>query len=101
MSPALKRIIPDVIRVFLLLVLVGIMLYLADPANAVVFQALGIALFLAGGTHLTRRILFHQIELQGVARKAIDENSLPAAVVFAAVIYFLVEVMRIPLMIIK
>lgn len=101
MTTAVQRIFTDLLRVGILMLLVGVLLYLADPANAVVFQAMGIAVFLVGGTHLTRRVLFHQIDLQSIARRAMEENNFAAAIIFAAVIYFLVEVMRLSMTVLK
>lgn len=88
----MNRITMDIVRILLLLVLVGMLLILHDPSNVVVIQALGIAVFLMGGTHLTRRILFHRIDLQVIALRAMDERSMPAAVVFASICMVLVAI---------
>lgn len=90
----MTRILHDLLRVFVLLVVVGVSLYFIDPANMAVYQALLIGLFLVGGSHFTRRLLFSKLDLQSIALKAIQENNITAAVIFAAVIYFLVSVME-------
>lgn len=97
----MKRFMVDFLKVLILMVLVGVMLYLADPANIVVFQAMGIAIFLVGGTHLTRRILFHRLDLQAIALEAIKEQNFPAAIIFCAVVYFLVQVIDLSMMVLK
>ena len=86
----MKRLIADLVRFGLLTVVTGILLMLMDPANIVVIQALGIALFMVGGTHFTRRLLFHRLDLQQIAEDAIKNNSMPAAIVFVAICVFLV-----------
>lgn len=96
-----RRLIGDVVKVFLLLVMTGAGLYYADPANVVVFQALGIGVFLVGGTHLTRRILFHKIDLQSIALEAVKENNFSAAVVFAAICGVLVSIMFLSMQVLK
>lgn len=97
----MRRAVSDLLRVVALMGVAGWFLYLADPANAVVFQAMGIAVFLVGGTHLTRRILFSRLDLQQIASKAINESNLPAAVVFASIVVFLVAVMHLSLSVFK
>ena len=97
----MKRVYVDLIRIGILLVLSGVLLYLADPANVVVFQAMGIAVFLVGGTHFTRRVLFNSLDLQLIATRAIDEANFPAALVFCAIIYFLVQVIDLSMMVLK
>lgn len=89
----IARLCSDLFRYILLLGLVGFVLYKLDPANVVVFQALLIGMFLVGGTHLTRRILFHRLDLQSIATKAYKENNMAAAVVFASVCLVLVAIM--------
>lgn len=96
-----SRLLSDLARVVALMGVAGWFLYLADPANSVVFQAMGIAIFLVGGTHLTRRILFSRLDLQQIASKAINENNLPAAVVFASIVVFLVAVMHLSMAVFK
>lgn len=96
-----KRWLVDLIRIGILLLLAGVALYLFDPANVVVFQALGIGIFLVGGTHFTRRVLFHKMDIQDIANKAVQERSLPAAVVFAAICAFLIAVMFLSMSILK
>ncbi len=89
----MKRIYTDFLRVGILLVLVGALLYWLDESNIVVFQAQLIGLFLIGGTHLTRRILFPQLNLQAIAKKAYEDNNIAAALVFLTVVAFLIAVM--------
>lgn len=88
----MKRVYVDALRIAVLMVLTGVLLYLADPSNVVVFQAMGIAVFFVGATHLTRRVLFNRLDVQLIAQKAIDDANFPAAVIFCAIIYFLVQV---------
>lgn len=97
----MKRFMVDFLKVLILMVLVGVMLYLADPANLVVFQAMGIGIFLVGGTHFTRRILFHRLDLQSIAIKAVEEKNIAAALIFAAIMAFLVTVMVVSMSILK
>lgn len=96
-----RRFFYDFFKVFLLMGVVGALLYWADPANAVVFQAMGIALFMVGGTHLTRRILFNSIDLQAIARTAINDKNVPAAIVFASFVAFLIAVMMLSMQVFK
>lgn len=97
----MKRIWVDLVKVFILMVAAGVLLYLADPANIVVFQAMGIGIFLVGGTHFTRRILFHRIDLQSIAIKAVEEKNVAAAIIFAAVMFFLVAVMVVSMSVLR
>lgn len=97
----MSRYLADILRVSVLLVLTGVLLYLVDPANAVIFQALGIGLCFVGGTHLTRRILFHRLDLQTIASKAVNDNNLPAAIVFASLCACIIAFTTIPLMVLK
>lgn len=88
----MEKVMRDATRVVLLLVVTGALLYWLDPVNAVIYQAVLIALFQVGATHLTRRILFPHLDLQSIAKKAAEEPT-GAAVVFASIIVFLVAVM--------
>lgn len=97
----LDRFLSDMFRVLLLLVLVGFTLYWIDPTNTVVFQASLIGIFLVGGTHLTRRILFPNLDLQLIAKEAIKENNISGTLIFCAIIYFLVSVMNLSMMVLK
>lgn len=101
MDSKTARVISDFLRILALLVVVGVGLYLVDPANAVVFQATGIAMFLVGGTHLTRRILFHRLDLQTIAEEAVKDNNFSAAVVFAAICVVLVSIMHLSMSVLK
>lgn len=89
----MTRMISDLYRVLMLLVVVGLVLYFLDPANVVVFQALLIGTFLVGGTHLTRRVMFHRLDLQSIAKSAVHDKNMPAAVVFASICGVLVAIM--------
>lgn len=89
----MERLVRDLMRVLLLLVLTGMALYWMDTANVVIFQAVLIAVFQVGSTHLTRRIMLPNLDLQSIAKKAIADNSVPGAIVFAAIIAFLIAVM--------
>jgi hypothetical protein len=91
----------DLVRVGVLLLADGLLLYAIDPANIVIFQSVLVGLFLVGGTHVSRRILFPRLDLQLIAKKAYEENSMPAAIVFVAFIFFLVAVMFMPMSILS
>jgi len=91
----------DLVRVFVLMIVVGTILYLMDAANVVVFQAALIGLFFVGSTHLTRRILFTKLDIQTIALTAVKENNLSASLVFMAVIGFLLGILLIPIMVLK
>lgn len=95
------RVIHDLVRVLVLLVVVGWWLHWMDPANDVVYQALGIAIFMVGGTHLTRRVLMPRLDLQLIALEAVKEKNWPAAIVFAVVVYFLVAIIQVSLAVLK
>ena len=97
----MRRFAVDVVKVLVLLVLTGVGLIYVDPANVVVFQALGIGIFLVGGTHLTRRVLFHRLDLQSIAQRAVEEANFPAAVVFAAICGVLVAIMFLSMQVLK
>lgn len=96
----MNRHITDLIRIGVLLIATGVYLHYSDPTNDIIIEALVIGVFLVGGTHLTRRILMHRVDLQEFALKA-KENPLGASIVFASVVLFLVAVMYIPLMVLK
>lgn len=97
----LRRIFNDLLRVSVLLLAVGALLYQMDESNIVVFQAGLIGVFLVGVTHLTRRILFPNLDLQAIAIKAIQENSVPGVIIFCAIVYFLVSVLQISVGVLK
>ncbi len=61
---------------------------IADNSYQVVAFSVGVVLMLAGLSHITRRVLFHRLDLQDIGIKA-TETPLGAAVVFAAIVYFL------------
>jgi len=84
----MPRVWRDVMRIGGLLVLNGILLVMLDEANAVVIQATMIGLFLVGGSHLTRRVLFPDLDLQEFAKTA-KATPLGAALVFMAICGFL------------
>lgn len=92
---------PDLARIGILLFVIGYLLVQHDASNTVIIQALGIGLFLVGGSHLTRRILFYRLDLQSIAREAIEEKNMPAAVIFAAIMFFLVAVMFLSMSVLK
>lgn len=50
-------------------------------------------LILVAVAHFIRRVLFHKLDLQAVAVRAIEEKNIAAAVVFAAIIQVLVAAM--------
>lgn len=89
----MRRFLHDFIRVGILMVFAGVALYLMDESNIVVLQALLIGIFLVGGTHLIRRVLFPRIDLQSIAKTSIEENNISAAIIFASIILLLIAVM--------
>lgn len=97
----MNRHFSDAIRIVLLMGVAGAYLIMSDPANAAVFQSLAIGVFLVGGTHLMRRILFNSIDLQEIVRSAVDDKSLPAAIVVLAFMFFLVAVMYLSLQVLN
>lgn len=97
----IPRIVQDILKVLLLLVLAGYLLYLADPANVVVFQAMGVVMFLTGGTHLVRRVMFNRLDMQLIANKAVADNNLAAAIVFASMCAVLIAILFVPMFVLK
>lgn len=97
----MDKITRDAARVFLLMVVTGLLLYWIDTSNVVIYQAVMIALFQVGSTHLTRRILFPRLDLQSIAKKAVEEGNMAAAVIFAAIIVFLIAVMSLSTQVFK
>ena len=81
----------DLIRT-LLFVVVAAALLVFDVANIAVLQAAVVGVFLAIASHVTRRILFPDLDMQLIAEKASKEPT-GAAIVFASVCLFLVAVM--------
>lgn len=101
MIDKLKRYLSDVVRVLLLLVVTGLLLWYRDEANAVIYDAALIGVFLVGTSHITRRVMMPKLDLQSIAHRAIDEQNWPAAIVFATIIYFLVQVMDLSMRVFK
>lgn len=83
----------DVIRL-VLITLVGAGLlslssrHLPDAALSPLLTSTALVLFVAAVSHLTRRILFPQIDLQQFAQRAL-EHPIAAAIVFSAVVWLL------------
>lgn len=82
----------DVLRGVILLMAAGL-LYLLDPSNVVVFQALGIGILLAAGSQVTRRILMPSLDMQLIAKDAAKASPLAGAIVYASMTIFLSMVM--------
>ena len=83
----------DAMRISMMAILAAALLLwlgngLGDSSWRVVAFSAGAVLFVAGLSHITRRVLFHRIDIQDFAIKA-AETSLGAAISFAAVVYFL------------
>lgn len=95
------RRLSDFFRILILVGLVGGLLYWIDASNVVVFQSLAIAMFLAGGTHLTRRILFPRLDLQTIAIKAVEEGNGAAALIFFSVVTFLITMFIVPFLVLR
>jgi len=77
-----------------------VFLLLIDQANTVIIQSFAIGLFLVAGAHLTRRMLFHQVDLQKFANHAASEP-IGAAMVYAATLAFLSWVMWLGITVLK
>lgn len=60
----------------------------ASGFSVIVFSS-NIVIILALVSHITRTILFPSISLTSVAKTAIEEKNTPAAIIFAAIIFFL------------
>ena len=60
-------------------------LHLPDSALSPLCASTALVLFITALSHVLRRVLFPQIDLQAYARKAL-ENPMSAALVFAAVV---------------
>lgn len=88
-----KRHRQDLYRTMAFIVL-ATLLYVIDATNLVVIQAFLIGTFLALGSHITRRILFPSLDLQEIARRAWQDNSMAAAVVFVGICLVLLGVMH-------
>lgn len=101
MERKVGRVTRDVILVLVMVVLMGAVLVWVDPANVVVLQAAGISVFLAGTTHVTRRIMFNRIDLQETALQAIRDKNVPAAIITASLMLFLIAVLFVSLMVLK
>lgn len=97
----MQRILRDLIKILVLMVFIGLLLVYFDESNWVIVQMMGIAMFLAGGTHLTRRILLHKLDLQGIAMQAVTEKNVPAAIIFASVVLWCISLMLIPVLVLK
>lgn len=89
----------DLIVITTLIVLGGFLLWM-DMANVVVMQSFAIGLFLVAGTHITRRVLFDKMDIQEIAKCGAKEP-IGAAIVFAAILMFLVSVMWIGIAVLK
>lgn len=60
-----------------------------DSGFSVIAYSSNIVIILALVSHITRTILFPTISLTEVARTAIEEKSVPSAIVFFSIIFFL------------
>ncbi len=92
-KPKIRRTTRDMFRISMLLGVTGGLLLYMDVANVVVIQALLIGIFLVGGSHVTRRLLFPKIDLQEYAKKA-SETPIGSAIVFSAILVFLIAVIH-------
>ena len=97
----MHRFLRDLIKVLVLMILIGALLIYFDESNWVIVQMMGIAMFLAGGTHLTRRILLHQLDLQKIAIQAVTEKNVSAAIIFASIVLWCISLMLIPILVLK
>jgi len=89
----MSRMANDLYRVVMLIGVCGVLLYLMDEGNIAIFQSLLAGMFMVGGTHLTRRLLFNRLDLQEVALEAIRNQNIPAAIVFVAICMLLIAIM--------
>lgn len=97
----MKRVLSDFFRVMVLVVVAGYCLYLIDHTNIALLQGGLVAVFLAGGAYVVRRIMFHRLDLQTIAIRVLEENSAAGAIIFCAIVYFLVAVMDLALKVVK
>jgi len=95
----MKRIWRD-FYIIVLFVLLGTGLLWVDASNIVVFQSFAIGAFLVAGSHITRRLLFPQLDLQEIAKSG-AKDPLGAALVFLGILAFLVSVMWVGMGILK
>lgn len=72
---------------FRLLVTVGLgwLILHNDVGSGVILSASAIMVLTVGMAHLLRRIMFSSIDLGSVARAAIKDKNLPAAIIFASI----------------
>lgn len=97
----MNRAVKLLVKVFFMIICLGAALVLYDPANIVVVQAMAIGIFLVGGSHLTRRILLDRMDIQDIALRSIAEGSMPGAIIFVGVLWFLVQIMQISMSVLK
>lgn len=77
----------DLLRILALACVAAALLY-GDDAWRVLAYSVGVIVLLVLVSHMTRRIAFNRIDLQQFAFKA-SEHPIGAAIVFAAIVWFL------------
>lgn len=95
------RITKDLLVVIVMVLITGAGLVWFDESNMAVLQAGAISIFLAGTTHITRRVMFNRIDLQEAAINAIKEKNVAAALVVVALVGFLIAVLSVSLSVLK
>lgn len=77
-------------RVLLLVIPAFWYVYTQDAANAMTIAYwTAVAVVLVGVTHLLRKLSFPYFDLKALADKAVNENSVPAAIVVFSVVMFI------------
>jgi len=82
------------------LTLMGLGNGVGDGSYQVVFFSVGVVLLLAWLSHITRRVLFNRLDLQDIALEAI-KHPLGAAIVFAAIVFFLTILVQAGVMLLR
>lgn len=91
----------ETVRPLILMVIGALLLFHdLDGANAVWLYAIGVGILLAGGSHITRRVMFNKLDLQSIALKA-SEHPIGAAVVFMCICFVIVSLIWIPVAVVR
>lgn len=98
---SMSRTVSDLMRVVFLMGVVGTALWFLDDSNVAIFQSLLAAMFLVGGTHFTRRLLFHKLNLQEIALEAIRNRNGAAAAVFFCICLLLISIMHLSITLLR
>lgn len=75
--------------------------YPQDTSSVIWLYSLGVAILLAAGSHLTRRVLFHRLDLQAIALDAIKTRNWQGTVIFVTICAVIVSLMWIPVAVVR